>query len=121
MTGARFFGAVNVLRTEQREGQTVYVLELQTENDGGAVVIYVDIGTGDVVELETTLVDATSSVGVSAQVLFEDYRDVEGVRIPFRIITSNPVAGRAIIQFDEVAVRLERDNELFTPLAKRSK
>ncbi len=115
------FRTLNVLRTEQREGQTVYVLELQAENDGGAVVIYVDIGTGDVVELETTLVDATSSVGVPARVLFEDYRDVEGVRIPFRIITENPVAGRTIIQFDEVAVRLERDNELFTPLATRSK
>ena len=52
---------------------------------------------------------------VPTRLLFEDYRDVEGVRIPFRIITENAVAGRAVIQFDEVAVRLERDNELFTP------
>ena len=46
--------------------------------------------------------------------------DVPAVWIPFRVITENLVAGRAIIQFDEVAVRLEPDNELFTPRSNLS-
>ncbi len=108
----RFISSLRVLRNAERSGKTVHVVQL-TRQPESSVIVYVDAASGDVLEAETDLIDPSASVTVRARTVYEDYRDVEGMRIPFRIITFNPVAGRTIIQFDDIDVRIAHDDALF--------
>ena len=47
-------------------------------------------------------------------VSFEDYREVNGVRIPFRTISSNEQSGRDIVQYESIEVNLDIDEGFFT-------
>ena len=46
---------------------------------------------------------------------YEDYRDVEGVQIPFRwvIHSPHPASGDVVLQYDKVETRLDIDDEAF--------
>ena len=101
-----FFKTIRVLRNAEMDGRPVFVIELA----GGAapdVIVAVDPETGDTLKAETNLKDPSFTVSVPIETRYEDYREVEGLRIPFRIVTTTEVSGRSIIQFDEFAVRLE--------------
>ena len=63
----------------------------------------VDAETGDLVQVETALISPGMSVRLDRKTLFEDYREVEGIRIPFRIISTDAATGRIIMQVEEFA------------------
>jgi len=95
------FASVTVLRTERIENRDEYVVELGGGGDA-ARIVYVDGETGDVLRVESTVLDATSSISVPVRTSYEDYRDVGGVRIPFRIIDSTEITGDSVTQLDEL-------------------
>jgi hypothetical protein len=39
---------------------------------------------------------------------YEDYREVHGLRIPFRIISSSEFTGKTVLQFKKIEAGLER-------------
>lgn len=108
---SEFYGTIEVIRAGEFEGRPVHLVKLA----GGktpATTLYVDSQSGDVVKQESTLlVDGLGSIPVIN--LFEDFREVKGLRIPFRLISSNDQNGKTIIQFNRIETQIELDSSFF--------
>jgi len=109
----RFFDSIQVLQTAEREGRKIYILKLKS-SDLPEVTAYVDAENGDVI-VTAGVVLSSLNVGVIVVTHYEDYREVDGVRIPFRIISQNEQSGKTVIQLQEVKTNLDVDESIFTP------
>ena len=91
-----FFDSIRVLNTAELDGSKVYVLKLR-RGELPPSTFYVDSGTGDLLKSET-IVLGLGGIGTPVGSRYEDYREVHGVRIPFRLVSSDEESGRTIIQ-----------------------
>ncbi|MFQ5875585.1 MAG: hypothetical protein ACE5JL_17555, partial [Dehalococcoidia bacterium] len=107
-----FFDSITVLRSDELDGRTVHILQLKN-GELPVVTIYVDAETGDVLQSRGVALLRTGG-GVLVVNRFEDYREVLGVRIPFRTISSNEQAGRTVIQYEAIEANLDIDDSTFT-------
>jgi len=106
-----FYDSVQVLSSGNVDGQQVYVLEL----DGGdlyPVTIYVDTDTGDILK-SVAIVIQEGDIAIPITTLYEDYREVNGVRMSFRAISSNEHSGQVIVQGETIETNLDIDDEFF--------
>ena len=106
------FDAIRVLNTGDMNGRKVYVLKLQ-RGELPPITIYVDTDTGDLLKSET-IVLAQAGIAIPVVDLYEDFREIHGIRIPFRSISSNEASGRAVIQYDTIEVDVEVSDDIFT-------
>jgi len=106
-----FYDSIQMLRAEELDGYMVYVLKLGRD-DLPATTIYVDQASGDVLKsMEVVLTEG--NIGIPVETRYEDYREVQGVRIPFRMISSNEQSGRTIVQYEAIETGLDIDQEFF--------
>jgi len=106
-----FYDSLQVLRSDNLDGQEVYVLELE-RGDLPAVTLFVDITTGDILKSIVVAVQE-GGIGIPITTLYEDYREVNGVRMSFRAISSNELSGQIVIQGEAIEVNLDIDDEFF--------
>ena len=106
-----YFDAATVLRTGDIDGRLIYVVRLETE-DLPAIRLSVDAETGDVLRVERTLV-IPGVGGMPVVDTYEDYRNVLGLRIPYRTIESNEATGRTIFEVESVEINLDLDDDAF--------
>jgi hypothetical protein len=107
-----YVDTIRILRSEELDGQEVYVLRLQ-RGELPAAKVYVDSTTGDILKSVGFVVsEGGSAIPVTTR--FEDYREVHGVRIPFRATSSNEATGSAISQYETVEINLDVGDEIFT-------
>jgi CubicO group peptidase (beta-lactamase class C family) len=107
----RYFDSVAVLRRDLLNGTPIYVVELRKKGLPN-VTLQVDAKTGDVLEWATALITpALGSLPTIAR--FEDYRDVDGMRLPFRQIESNDQTGRTVYQFETIEPDVQVDDAMF--------
>ena len=106
-----FFDSIQVLRSDKLEECEVYILRLE-RNELPPLTIYIDATTGDILK-SVMVVLSTGYIGIPVETIYEDYREVNGVRIPFRIISSNEHSGRTIIQREAVETNLDIDSVFF--------
>lgn len=106
-----FFDSIRVLSASELEGRNIYVVELQ-RGELPPTTVYVDAETGDVLMAEGTVL-VKGGVGIPVVSRFEDFREVHGVRIPFRTISSNEVSGRVVVQIDSVQTNIDVSDEIF--------
>jgi len=106
-----FYDAIRVLRSDVLEGQKVYVLELE-RGSLPPVTVFVDAATGDVLK-SVMVVIAEGGIGIPVTSYFEDYREVYGVRIAFREISSNEQSGRTVVQLEKIEVNLDIEDDFF--------
>lgn len=97
-----------------RETQ-VYKLKV-TFRDGGVNHIYLDEKSFLPVRVVTTLYVAQADADIDLELLYEDYRDVEGVKWPFKETANAPEAGfTQTISWDKIEVnRQPLDESMFT-------
>jgi hypothetical protein len=120
-TGILFFNIADVKkqfprmgapRKEKLDGHDVYVLRGGSP-DGKRAQLFFDADTG----LLRRVATATPTVVglIPNQVDFDDYRDVEGVKVPFSIVISSADAGnpKMSITFSEVKVNGSLDDNKF--------
>ena len=108
-----FFDSIRVLYTEELDGRKVYVLKLK-RGELPVVTVYVDAETGDLLKTET-IVLARGDIGIPVVQRYEDYREVvHGMRIPFRLVSSNELSGRSVIQYDTIEANVEANDDIFT-------
>ena len=106
-----FFDSITVLRVEELDGMKVWVVRLEVD-DIPDVIVWVDPATGDVLKADTRkLFPGVGEIPITSR--FEDYRVLHGVRIPSRIITSEPVSGRIEMEVSRFDVGVEVDADLF--------
>ncbi|HET9385825.1 MAG TPA: serine hydrolase [Gemmatimonadales bacterium] len=107
----RHYDSVAVLRQDKLDGKPVYVVELRKKGLPN-VTLRVDAESGDLLALTTTLV--MPGLGpVPSTTRFEDYRLVDGARLPFRQVESNEQLGRTVYEIERVELDVEIENELF--------
>ncbi len=107
----QFFTSIVVKDRIKVEGRDGYVIELQHGKEPPTTVI-IDARTGDVLRSRAvTVVPGAGSLLVGTD--YEDYREVGGLRIPFRITSTNPVSGRVILEFTSVRTNLTATDGLF--------
>jgi outer membrane lipoprotein-sorting protein len=75
-----------------------------TEKDGGADYIYID--------KKSFLMVKSSSEHVGVNVLFADYRPVDGLMLPFRI-EQNAAAGKVVMTLDKIEINVAVDEAQF--------
>jgi len=108
---SRLYDSVTVLRQDKLDGKLVYVVELRKKGMPN-VTLGVDAETGDVLGLQTTLL-LPGIGGVPSRTRFEDYRVVDGVRLPFRHVESNDQSGRTVYEVERVEFDVEVDDGVF--------
>ena len=106
-----YFDPATVLRTGDIDGRAIYVVRLETE-DLPAIRLSVDVDNGDVLRVERTLV-IPGIGGMPVVDSYEDYRNVHGMRIPYRSIESNEATGRTIFEVESVEINLDLDEDTF--------
>jgi len=106
-----FYDSIQMLHSDNLDGQEVYVLQLK-RGELPPVTIFVDIATGDVLK-SIAVVLQEGGIGIPVTTEYEDYREVHGVRIPFRAISSNEQSGGMTVQYESIEVNLDIDDNFF--------
>ena len=92
-----YFSTIEVQRTEELEGRAVIVVQLQ--NAGGPPrTYYVDAENGDVLKVESVIVDDPLRIAVTTR--FADFREMEGFRFPFLVTTENQFTGQTRMEIE---------------------
>jgi len=106
-----FYDSIQMLHSDNLDGQEVYVLQLK-RSELPPVTIFVDTATGDVLK-SIVVVLQEGGIGIPVTTQYEDYREVHGVRIPFRAISSNEYSGGMTTQYETIEVNLAIDDNFF--------
>ena len=77
------------------------------------MIVSVDVQTGDVLHEQRT-VAMPGGGGLPMTTTYSDYRDVGGIRVPYRYVESNEQAGRTINRVESVDVGVTLDPDIFT-------
>jgi len=103
------------LGMEEVHGQQCHKLALTHADDGDTVTRWYSVETGRLVQQTITL---DSPMGeIEATLRFDDYRDIGGMRMPFKTI--NAFAGmEQVITFEEIEVNVPLEDDDFAPPAE---
>ncbi len=105
------FDTVRLIGTEKVDGRAVHLLVLHAD-DVPRVVAEVDAKTGDVMAFETSVFDPDAECQVRVEVQLHDYREVNGIRIPFRKVESRP-SGSTVFEVQSIETDVETNHRLF--------
>lgn len=105
------YDSVQVLRSENLDGQKVYVLRLE-HGTLPPLTFFVDADTGDILKSEVVSLQE-GGIGIPITTRYEDYREVHGIRTAFRQISSNELTGRIIYELEKIEVNLDIDDDFF--------
>jgi len=106
-----YFDSIKVLRADTLDGKEVYVVELK-RSDLPAMTVFVDAVTGDVL-LSTIISIQEGGIGIPVTTRSEGFREVYGIRVPSRSISSNELTGRTIIEDETIEVNIHLDGDFF--------
>lgn len=101
----KYYDGIRVVRAGVFGGRKVFGVQLESAGLPPTLVA-VDAETGDVLQTLQTIWSADQGAAVALQVTttYSDYREVGGMRVPHRYITSNDMAGRTMFQVERVEV-----------------
>ena len=106
-----FFDEVAVVRATTLDEASVYVVTMR-RGELPLTTAYVDAQSGDVVRTEqVTLVG--DGVMIPVNTVYEDFRVVAGLRIPFRTTSSNEHTGSAVVEIELVETDVEAESGWF--------
>lgn len=107
------YDAIRVVRTGQFEGRKVYGVQLESAGLP-ATLVAVDAETGDVLQVQRTMRIAGAGA-ITMGTAYSDYRDVGGMRVPYRYVETSEQAGRTIFDVERVEVGVELSPDTFRP------
>ncbi|MCF2949759.1 serine hydrolase [Paraglaciecola aquimarina] len=106
-----FYQSIEVLKRSELNNKPVYLVLLKNA-EVPSVTAYIDTKNGDVLKIETkALVPTLGSLPYSLD--FADYREVAGMRLPFKVTKKDNQAGKVIFKFDSFEVNREFDEAVF--------
>ena len=101
-----FYSSFRVLHEDKREGRKAYVL-LMTGEEAPAVRVVVDAETGDVLQTQMPILRLGSAYQLQDNTVYEDFREVHGLRIPFKMTITNQYIGRTVLKIEQIDANLE--------------
>ncbi|PRQ08572.1 serine hydrolase domain-containing protein [Enhygromyxa salina] len=108
------FESETLVRTEAGEGGDVHVIELR----GGQLPstwIHVDAKTFDVIEVHGQEI-AAGGLRIPTTVKLSDYRTTNGMRLPYRMESSNPHTGTSVVVLEGVHAKQAEAADRFAPM-----
>jgi hypothetical protein len=108
----KYYDTVRVLRAGEIGGRKIYGVQLESAGLP-PMRVAVDAETGDVLQTQQAMW-VPEAGAIPTTTTYSDYREVGGVRVPHRYVTSNEVAGRMIFQVERVEVGVELPTDTFT-------
>ena len=106
-----YFGSIKVDRADILDDKEVYVVELKA-GDLPVMTVFVDAVTGDVLLTEIISVQE-GGISIPVTIRSEDFREVHGIRVPARAISSNEQTGRTIVEDEAIEPNIQLDDEFF--------
>ena len=106
-----YFDSIKVVRADILDDKEVYVMELKA-GDLPVMTVFVDAVTGDVLLSEIISIQE-GGIGIPVTIRSEDFREVHGIRVPSRSITSNEQTGRTIIEDETIETNIQLDDDFF--------
>ncbi|MFH1998845.1 MAG: S41 family peptidase, partial [Planctomycetota bacterium] len=106
-----FFDEFMVLRQDEHVGRKVVVVKAKG-GDAPDFIFYVDAENGDLLKTETQLIAPGSVVSLPVSIVYDDYRESHGLRLPHRITNSHDATGRMIMEIKQIRTGL-KVNDLF--------
>jgi CubicO group peptidase (beta-lactamase class C family) len=126
-TGADFYNVLNwkknykaitVKRLAKVGEEDVYVVERKTEK-GTPVTDYVSTKSFLVLKRDSVIASETSGVELPQTQTFSDYRMVEGVMVPFKMVSNNVANGDIVLRVKEVKWDVEIPDSVFHKPVKK--
>lgn len=112
---SRRFERVAIERIDVTRDQRTLRVKL-TQGEAPALVMHVDMASGDLVRAEVSdLVDGGATV--NRAVTFEDWRELDGLRLPTRMISEDPGTGRIVIEYTGLEAHLAESDPFALPAA----
>ena len=105
---ADFRGAAKV------ENEDAYVVVFEPEK-GSKNTIYFSQKTFLPLKLESLSTSSTENISFPYSELFSDYREIDGIKIPFKIVNSNSNSGESITIVKEIKQNTAIDDKVFLP------
>jgi len=106
-----YFDSIKVVRADILDDKEVYVVELQA-GDLPTMTVFVDAITGDVLLSEIISIQE-GGIGIPVTTRSEDFREVYGIRVPSRSISSNEQTGRTIVEDERIETNIQLDDDFF--------
>jgi hypothetical protein len=112
------FEKVQILKREEIDGTPTIRVMLRNP-DSPPITVYCDEKTGDVLRLEASLPIPAANSEIPMVSTLSDYRDVDGLRIPFKMSMHNSQTGITEITIRKVTTRLESCEEMMEIATKQ--
>jgi len=106
-----YFDSIKVVRADILDDKEIYVMELKA-GDLPAMTVFVDAVTGDVLLSEIISIQE-GGIGIPVTTRSEDFREVYGIRVPSRSISSNEQTGRSIVEDETIETNIQLNDDFF--------
>ncbi|HEX8707233.1 MAG TPA: serine hydrolase [Pyrinomonadaceae bacterium] len=114
----KLFRSVVIKRMAKLGEEEVYVVE-KTPEKGNPVTDYISVKSFLLLRRDTIQTNNTNDMSLPVKETYDDYRLVDGVMVPFKIVTSIPTIGDIVSTVKTVQFDVELPDTLFRPEAKK--
>jgi len=121
--GADFYGPldwktnykkVEVIGTAKINGEDAWIVSFEPEK-GTAFREYYSTTTYLLLKRDGLITSSTSSQQIPYSVVYSDYRDVDGIKLPFKTVNNNIGNGNIVTTLTSVKHNVSVDDKLFSP------
>jgi hypothetical protein len=107
------YPTISVKRITKVGDEDAYVVEKRSEK-GTPITDYVSIKTFLVVKRDSVIHSDTSGIDLPQTETFSDYRNIDGVMVPFKSVATNIANGNIVVRVTEVKFDVEIPDSAFT-------
>src|SRR5215213_11796273 len=100
------YKTITVKKMGKLGDEDVYILEKRSEK-GTPVIDYVSTKSFLVLRRDSVVVSETSGIEIPQTELFSDYRNVDGVMMPFKVVSNNIANGDIVVRVTDVKFDVE--------------
>ena len=114
----KHFKRIEVVAVAKVDGEDAYVVNFEPEK-GSPYTEFYSTKTFLLLKRSGVVTSSTSDQQIPYTVLFSDYREVDGIKLPFKTVNSNVANGNIVTTIKSVKHNVKIDDEIFGP--KRAK
>jgi CubicO group peptidase (beta-lactamase class C family) len=111
------YSAISVKRIAKVGDEEAYVVEKRSEK-GSPIADYISVKTFLLLKRESVIHSDTTGVDIPTSEMFSDYRNVDGVMVPFKSVSSNIANGDVVVLVKELKFDVDLPDTAFSKPAK---
>jgi hypothetical protein len=108
----KHFDDISVLPSGKVKGRKALVVQLKS-GDLPPITAWVDAGNGDLLKTQINMLASEMNIEIPSTILYENHRDVEGIRLPWKKTATNEMSGSVVTEIEKLETNLELVEALF--------